>query len=113
MSARMTVVGIGADGHLPPEAAALVAGAEVLLGGERHLTLVAPIVGQERAAWPRPLSGLPTLLQRYDGRRVVALASGDPLVSGIGTTLIGLLGREAVRVVPAVSSVALARARMG
>ena len=41
------------------------------------------------------------------------LASGDPLVSGIGSTLIELLGADAVRIHPAVSSVALARARLG
>lgn len=110
---RVTVVGIGADGHLPPASRALVEGAEVLLGGERHLALVPPVPGQDRAAWPRPLSSLATFLGEHDGRRVVALASGDPLVSGIGTTLIRLLGPDAVTVVPAVSSVALARARMG
>lgn len=110
---KVTVVGIGADGHLPPASLALVTGAEVLLGGERHLALVPAVPGQERRPWPRPLSSLPTFLGEYDGRRVVALASGDPLVSGIGTTLIRLLGADAVDVVPAVSSVALARARMG
>ncbi len=110
---RITVVGVGADGHLPPASLALVTGAEVLLGGERHLALVPPVAGQERRAWPRPLSSLAPFLDEYDGRRVVALASGDPLVSGIGTTLIRLLGADAVDVVPAVSSVALARARMG
>ncbi len=49
-----------------------------------------------------------------DARRqdVVALASGDPLVSGVATTLVDLLGKDAVEVVPALSSVALARARM-
>jgi precorrin-6Y C5,15-methyltransferase (decarboxylating) len=56
---------------------------------------------------------LPGLLERCADRRTVVLASGDPLVSGIGATLIELLGPEAVRVHPAVSSVALARARMG
>lgn len=110
---RVTVVGVGADGHLPPASARLVEGAEVLVGGERHLALVPPVEGQERRPWPRPLSSLATFLGEYDGRRVVALASGDPLVSGIGTTLIRILGAEAVDVVPAVSSVALARARMG
>lgn len=110
---KVTVVGIGADGHLPPPSLALVTGAEVLLGGERHLALVPPVDGQERRPWPRPLSSLATFLGEYDGRRIVALASGDPLVSGIGTTLIRLLGADAVDVVPAVSSVALARARMG
>jgi len=44
---------------------------------------------------------------------VVALASGDPLVSGIGTTLIDLLGADRVVIVPALSSPALARARVG
>lgn len=112
---NVTVVGIGADGWdgLPAASRALVEDAEVLLGGERHLDFVPAIDGQERQAWPRPMTSLPAFLQHYDGRRIVALASGDPLVSGIGTTLIRLLGPDAVTVVPAVSSVALARARMG
>lgn len=61
---------------------------------------------------PRPLrEGLPAFLEAI-GPDVVVLASGDPLVSGIGTTLIELLGAEAVEIHPAVSSVALARARL-
>ena len=48
----------------------------------------------------------------YAGRSVVVLASGDPMVSGIGSTLVDLFGPEAVEVLPGVSSVALARARM-
>jgi precorrin-6Y C5,15-methyltransferase (decarboxylating) len=92
----------------------LVAGAEVLLGAPRHLGLVPPVEGQERHAWPSPLRPqLPAFLDAYAGRRVVALASGDPLVHGIGGTLVDLLGADAVRVHPAVSSVALAGARMG
>ncbi|WP_418058629.1 precorrin-6y C5,15-methyltransferase (decarboxylating) subunit CbiE [Pimelobacter simplex] len=113
LTPTITVVGIGADGHLNPEARALVGGAEVLLGGERHLALVPAVPGQVRRPWPRPLAALPDVLREHAGRTVVALASGDPLVSGIGTTLIRMLGAEAVAVVPAVSSVALARARMG
>lgn len=112
----VTVVGIGADGWpgVPERLRSLVASAEVLLGGERHLALVPPVAGQVRAAWPRPLrAGLPGLLDEHAGRRVVALASGDPLVSGIGTTLVDHLGADAVRIEPAVSSVALAHARLG
>ena len=67
-----------------------------------------------REPWPSPLrDNLPALLERHAGQDVVALASGDPLVSGIGSTLIALLGEGAVRIEPALSSVALARARMG
>ena len=107
----ITVIGIAADGWagLSEAAREHVLGAEVLLGGARHLTLVPPVPGQERRPWPRPLSDLPALLQEHDGRRVVALASGDPFVSGIGTVLAGL---TEVHVLPAVSSVALARSRM-
>ena len=70
-------------------------------------------VAAERVPWPRPLrDGLPLLLARLDGRTIVALASGDPLVAGVGTTLVELLGAHAVEVLPAVSSASLARARM-
>lgn len=111
---ELTVVGTGADGRLDQTAAALVADAEVLLGGHRHLAGVPDVPGQVRRTWPSPLTpGLTALLHEVQGRRVVALASGDPLVSGIGTTLIRLLGPGAVRIVPAVSSTSLARARLG
>jgi precorrin-6B C5,15-methyltransferase / cobalt-precorrin-6B C5,C15-methyltransferase len=110
------VVGIGGDGW-----AGLSAGtrlqlqeAAVVLGGRRHLGMLPDVPGQVRVAYPSPLrEGLPALLDQYAGSGVVALASGDPLVSGIATTLIDLLGPDRVQVLPALSSVALARARMG
>jgi precorrin-6Y C5,15-methyltransferase (decarboxylating) len=111
---EVVVVGIGADGFsgLSPASRDLVLGASVLWGGSRHLSLVPSVSGQTRVPWPSPLSAsLPGLLAEYAGRPVVALASGDPLVSGIASTLLDL--GAPVRVVPAVSSVALARARMG
>lgn len=111
---EIVVVGIGADGFsgLPSSSRDLVLGASVLWGGSRHLTLVPAVSGQERVPWPSPLAaGLPGLLSEYAGRPVVALASGDPLVSGIATMLLEY--GAPVRVVPAVSSVSLARAWMG
>ena len=114
--ARLTVVGIGADGWpgVPEPLRQRVLAAEVVLGGARHLELLPPVEGQLREPWPSPLGErLPALLERYDDRTVVALASGDPLVSGIASTLVDLVGADRVDVQPAVSSVALARARMG
>ncbi|MET0468624.1 MAG: precorrin-6y C5,15-methyltransferase (decarboxylating) subunit CbiE [Aeromicrobium sp.] len=117
----MTVVGIGADGWagLSDAARALIDGAPVVLGGERHLAMLpsagpgGPLEGQMRETWPSPLvEGLPDLMAKFAGHKVVALASGDPLVSGIATTLVDLLGAESVTVIPTLSSVALARARM-
>lgn len=113
-SATITVLGIGADGWdgVPERLRVPVLDADVVLGGRRHLDLLPPRDGQARETWPSPLrDGLPALLERYRGRRVVAMASGDPLVSGIATTLLDL--GVSVRVEPAVSSVALARGRMG
>jgi precorrin-6Y C5,15-methyltransferase (decarboxylating) len=110
------VVGIGADGWegLSPSARAWLESAPVVVGGRRHLELLPDVPGQHRAPWPSPLrERLPDLLDQL-GREshVVAIASGDPLVSGVATTLIDLLGRDQVLVVPAVSSVSLARAAM-
>lgn len=109
------VVGIGDDGWagLDEVRRGLVAGAATLIGGRRHLDLVADHAPHaDLVAWPSPLRpGLEALLEaRGDA---VILASGDPLRSGIGTTLVDLLGPESVRVHPAVGSDVLARARQG
>jgi precorrin-6Y C5,15-methyltransferase (decarboxylating) len=53
------------------------------------------------------------LLDAHPGRRVVVLASGDPMFSGVGTSLVRLHGAGAVEVVPHPSSVTLACARLG
>jgi precorrin-6B C5,15-methyltransferase / cobalt-precorrin-6B C5,C15-methyltransferase len=111
---KVVVVGIGADGRFGPAHLSAIASADVVLGGERQLALLPAGLTVERRVWPSPLRpGLPALLEELAGRRVVALASGDPLVSGIGSTLIELLGPDAVQVLPTLSSVAIARARMG
>ncbi|HET6392718.1 MAG TPA: precorrin-6y C5,15-methyltransferase (decarboxylating) subunit CbiE [Blastococcus sp.] len=112
----VVVVGIGADGWdgLPVASRAAVERADVLLGSARQLALVPVSVGAERVPWPSPLSeALPGVLDRQAGRATVVLASGDPMLSGIGTTLTRLLGHDRVRVLPAPSSVSLACARLG
>jgi precorrin-6Y C5,15-methyltransferase (decarboxylating) len=110
------VVGLTARGwsDLPERLRATIQSAEVLLGSPRLIDLIPPFPAQQRLAWPSPLRDrLPMLLSQVEGRRIVALASGDPLVAGIGSTLVEILGTAEVRVHPAVSSVAIARARMG
>jgi precorrin-6Y C5,15-methyltransferase (decarboxylating) len=110
------VVGVGASGleSLGLREWRLVDEAEVVVGGARHLAMLDGREGVERVPWPSPLKpGLDELVPRLEGRRAVVLASGDPLISGVGTTLLDALGRHAVRIHPTVSSVSLARARMG
>jgi precorrin-6Y C5,15-methyltransferase (decarboxylating) len=115
MGTQVTVVGIGADGWagLSEPARSVIDAAAVVLGGSRHLAMLPDVPEQIRQTWPSPLrEALPDLLAQFDGVPVVALASGDPLVSGIATTLVELLGADSVDVLPALSSVTLARARM-
>jgi precorrin-6Y C5,15-methyltransferase (decarboxylating) len=115
-TSTFTVIGIGADGWagVTDSLRDVILRAAVVLGGRRHLDLLPDVPGQRRLPWPSPLrAGLPELLSTVGDEPVVALASGDPLVSGIGTTLIELLGSDRVVIHPAVSSVALAQARLG
>ncbi|WP_138733329.1 precorrin-6y C5,15-methyltransferase (decarboxylating) subunit CbiE [Modestobacter excelsi] len=112
----VTVVGIGADGWdgLSPAARRAIAGADVLRGSSRQLGLVPAEVDAERVPWPSPMAlAVRELPTAHPGRRVVVLASGDPMFSGIGTTLVRWFGAAAVDVVPHPSSVTLACSRMG
>ena len=61
-----------------------------------------------------PLEPLLTRLSqlRAAGERVLVLADGDPLLFGIGATLVRRMGADAVRLLPAVSSLQQACARL-
>jgi precorrin-6Y C5,15-methyltransferase (decarboxylating) len=112
----VTVVGIGADGWagLAEPGRAAVGAADVVLGGPRQLDLVAGHTKADARPWPSPmLPALPALFAELAGRRVCVLASGDPMVHGIGATLARVLGPERLVVVPHPSSVSLACARLG
>ncbi|MCW2814987.1 MAG: cobalamin biosynthesis bifunctional protein CbiET [Nocardioides sp.] len=105
-------MGIGADGWagLGEASRARLEAAAVVVGSSRQLGLLPEVDGQLRRAWPTPLSY--DLLSDYVDRPVAVLASGDPMLSGIGSALIRALGPDVVEVLPAVSSVSLALARL-
>jgi precorrin-6B C5,15-methyltransferase / cobalt-precorrin-6B C5,C15-methyltransferase len=116
VSPPVVVVGIGADGWdgLSPRARRAVEDADVLRGSARQLALVPDDVPAERVPWPSPMApALAGLLTEHPGRRVVVLASGDPMLSGVGSSLVRLHGAGAVEVVAHPSSVTLACARLG
>lgn len=113
----VTVVGLGADGWagLSAGARSALASAEVLIGGPRQLDLLPadPCAGL-RVPWPSPLRpAVPKLMAEHAGRRIVVLASGDPMFYGIGRALCEELGPEALLVHPHPSSVSYACARLG
>jgi len=108
------VVGIGADGMpgISEYARSELRRATVIYGSKRQLDLLDDTITAPLHEWPSPL--LPAL-QNLDDRDhdIHVVASGDPLTHGIGGTLIRLFGATKVKVLPHVSSVTLACARMG
>lgn len=111
----ITVVGIGADGMkgLSEESASELRGATVIYGSHRQLALLDDTVAAPRHEWPSPMLPALQALPADAPDEIHIVASGDPLMHGIGGTLIRLHGAENVRVMPHVSSVTLACARMG
>lgn len=110
----IVVVGIGADGTvgLAATSRSELQNATVIYGSKRQLDLLDDTITAPRHEWPSPM--LPALQALpADGADIHVVASGDPLLHGIGGTLIRLFGVERVRVLPHVSSVTLACARMG
>lgn len=110
----LAVVGIGDDGpaSLTTAGRALVDGAEVLVGGARHLAWFEDIPAL-KLAWAKPIEDSFEEIARHRGRRVVVLASGDPLWFGAGTRLVRRFGIEAITIVPSPSAFSLAAARLG
>ena len=111
----LAILGIGEDGveALSPAARTLLAGAALVAGGRRHLSLAAPLVRGETMAWPSPIAdGLPAILARR-GEPVVVLASGDPFCFGIGSLLAAQVPPGEMLCLPAPSAFSLACARLG
>ena len=109
------VVGIGADGMpgLSATSRAELQSATVVYGAKRQLGLLDDTVPAARQEWPSPMLPALQALPVDAGGDVHIVASGDPLLHGIGGTLIRLFGADKVRVLPHVSCVSLACARMG
>ncbi len=114
MKPWLHVVGIGEDGleGLTPATRAVVEAAEVLVGGERHQAL-AEGIGAERLCWPSPFDALIEALRARRGRRVVVLASGDPLWFSVGARIGRVIDPAEIVYHPHVGAFQLAAARMG
>jgi precorrin-6Y C5,15-methyltransferase (decarboxylating) len=110
----LTIIGLGEDGDnsLGDASRDALQRAEFVFGGARHLELVA---GQTGTAvlypWPVPFDVAPLLA--HAGRRVVALASGDPFWFGAGAVLAAAVPMGQWISYPAPSSFALAASRLG
>lgn len=108
------VVGIGEDGMdgLLPATRAVVEAAEVIIGGDRHHRL-SDDVKAERLAWPHPFDALIDTLKGLKGKRVVVLATGDPLWFSVGARIGRAIPPGEIVYHPQLSAFQLASVRMG
>ncbi|PIE13632.1 MAG: cobalamin biosynthesis bifunctional protein CbiET [Rhodobacterales bacterium] len=112
------IVGIGEDGldGLTPATRAVVQAAEVIVGGDRHHALAdnpAMNPDAKRVAWPSPFDALITTLNGFRGKRVVVLATGDPLWFSVGARIGRSIPPNEIIYHPQVSAFQLASTRMG
>ncbi len=109
---KIQIVGIGDDGldGLTNQARRLIENADLLLGEESVLAS-APALGKARQAIAGPLDAVERIAAA-GGKRIVVLASGDPLFYGVARYLCDKLGKDHFVVVPHVSSMQMAFARV-
>ncbi|WP_028112461.1 bifunctional cobalt-precorrin-7 (C(5))-methyltransferase/cobalt-precorrin-6B (C(15))-methyltransferase [Ferrimonas kyonanensis] len=119
MTGRIRLIGIGDDGCLSLTSRAInaIAEAEVLAGSQRHLAFFPQFQGQ-KLSLTTPLEGyLEAIFAAAEEQEVCVLASGDPLLYGIGTRLHAyadaLPTAPELECIPSLSSVQLACAHLG
>ncbi len=105
----LSLVGIGEDGldGLTPAARELIAQAEFVVGGKRHLALAGSLKA-ETMTWPSPIENALDAIEARRGRSVCVLASGDPFFFGVGAMLMRRFAADEMISIPAPSAFALA-----
>ena len=110
---KIQIVGIGDDGlaGLTASARRLVEEAELLFG-EPHCLALVPGAGRTRVPLGTSLDDAIQRIRTAPDKRIVILAVGDPLFYGVARYLCDKLGEERFEVVPHVSTMQLAFARV-
>jgi precorrin-6Y C5,15-methyltransferase (decarboxylating) len=111
---KIAIIGVGDDGVEPLAAAVRerIEQAEIVLGDERILSLLPRAVAGERRALTGDLDQVAATLREVAGRRVVLLMYGDPMFYGLAKYVSDAVGKEGFEVLPHVSSMQLAFARV-
>jgi len=110
----LSIVGVGEDGidGLSATARRLIASADIVFGGKRHLALVASLVRGDARSWPSPFELATAEVLKLRGHAVCVLASGDPFQHGVGSVLARHVHPHEIAAVPAPSAFSLAAARL-
>lgn len=111
---RVYIIGIGDNGKKSLSAPVLdiVNEAEILFGGERHLSFFPGISAQKITVRSNLSDVVKTISENLGKKQMVVLASGDPLFYGIAKYLMSKIPKEYFEVIPNVSSMQIAFARI-
>jgi precorrin-6Y C5,15-methyltransferase (decarboxylating) len=112
--AKVHIIGVGSDGTagLTSRARELLAAADLVLGSDNTLGLLPELPGQRQALGPDPQEAVRLVEENLGKKRIVVVASGDPLFYGVARYLCDRLGKEHFEVLPHVSTMQLAFARV-
>lgn len=112
---KITIVGCGPGSrdYLTPVAVAAIEGAEVLIGASRLLALF-PEAGKERIIMGKDTeSVLREIAIRLGKRPMAVLVTGDPGLFSLASAVIKRFGRASCNIVPGISALQTAFARLG
>jgi precorrin-6B C5,15-methyltransferase / cobalt-precorrin-6B C5,C15-methyltransferase len=111
---KLVIVGIGDDGMagLTESARRIVQEADPILGAPSTLRLIEGAAGKLIPLDPEMPEALRQVREALGGRRPVIVSGGDPLFYGVARYLCERLGKDQFEVVPHVSSMQLAFARV-
>lgn len=110
----LNIIGIGEDGvqGLSSSARTVLENAEIIIGGDRHHALSASITAQ-RIKWPHPFDALIEQIKSLRDKRLVILATGDPLWFSVGARIATAIPKSEICFHPQLSAFQWASARMG
>lgn len=110
----LTIIGIGADGltSLTPAARRHVDVAEIIITAKRTAAFFTDSKAEVHT-WPVPFDAMFEQFQQWKGKKIVILATGDPLWHGVGSIIARRLDPSEFEVIPAPSAFSLAAGRLG
>ena len=111
--ARPLVIGVAEGGiaSLSAEIRDRLAGMDLVVAAPRFRDGLPD--GPETIDWPSPFSDIFNVLSDNPDKSVALLTTGDPMWYGAGASLVRELGPDGCEVVPAVSGLQHAAARLG
>jgi precorrin-6Y C5,15-methyltransferase (decarboxylating) len=111
---RIAVIGIGDDGidALSPAMRVRILEAEIILGPDRALRMVPSQSAAQRVAMSSDLEELSRQIAAAQDKKTVILVFGDPMFYGLARYVGDRVGRDQFEIMPHVSSMQLAFARV-